>query len=214
MAHHTTKASLNNSGAPELEAIAWSGFSEWCRQWILLARREKYDPEQSGVHKLWISAGGSAGHSQAWGLDIEEGHQDDEGGCRWDVDIIKASQARYEAYQSDAERQTEQKAAKVQATRDKRRDDVLRALERYPGGAFKTTIRDASGMSSTTFTPILNDLIDSGMVIDTAEDGGKPWFKLSTNSVDGQTDNSTRTSAKSVPWFRNRIGSDFDRMGL
>ena len=81
----------------ELEDIAWAGFPEWARQWLLLSRRRKYDPEQGGHHELWLNVGGSAGHSGLWGVNIEEGMRQDEGGRRWNVDVLKASQARAQA---------------------------------------------------------------------------------------------------------------------
>ena len=153
--HHNTKASLSYE-PPELENIAWAGFSEFARQWILLGRRERYNPENAGSHKLWIVAGGSAGHSQEWGLNIEEGHQDDPGGRRWEVDVIRASQA----------------------------------LQRFTEPTFKSTIRDAAGMSPQSFTPILHEYIDDGTVTESiAPKGGNPTYILTENHIDGQADN-------------------------
>ena len=92
LVHHNRKASKENPfAAPELESIAWSGFQEWARQWILLGRREAYNPERSGSHRLWLSVGGSAGHSGLWGLDVEEGSRKDRGGRRWEISIDGAS---------------------------------------------------------------------------------------------------------------------------
>lgn len=90
--HHNRKAPKENQfGPPDLESIAWFGFQEWARQWILLGRREAYSPELSGSHRLWLSVGGSAGHSGLWGLDVEVGSRKDTGGRRWEVSIDGAS---------------------------------------------------------------------------------------------------------------------------
>jgi AAA domain len=187
--HHTKSSTLSYDDPPELEDIAWAGFSEWCRQWILLGRREKYEPENAGSHKLWVTAGGSAGHSQGWALDIQEGSQDDDGGRRWGVEVIKASQARHEAAQAYAERKAEVDAVKKDATRQKRRQDVIGAFKRYPEGAAKTSIRDTAGMSSTVFQPILDDLLDTNTVTEFTNDKGKTWYRLSENQPTGQPDN-------------------------
>lgn len=80
--HHNRKATNDQFAAPELESIAWSGFQEWCRQWILLGRREAYDPEQAGSHKLWLSVGGSAGHTHRT-HSTNHGRQRTSPGIRW-----------------------------------------------------------------------------------------------------------------------------------
>jgi len=67
--HHTRKHIGNEP--PQLSDVAWAGWAEWARQWVLLNRREKYDPDQ-GEHKLWLAVGGSAGHGGQWALDVYE----------------------------------------------------------------------------------------------------------------------------------------------
>ncbi|QDV20206.1 hypothetical protein Pan153_48790 [Gimesia panareensis] len=97
LVHHTRKRNGQNEfSEPQLEEIAFAGFQEWARQWILLNRREAYQPDSPGVHKLWFVAGGSAGHSQSWALDITEGAIEDNGGRVWETNLIPSQEARTE----------------------------------------------------------------------------------------------------------------------
>ena len=66
IAHHMKKTGITYD-PPELVDTAWSGWAEWARQWLLLNRRERFDPDSNGQHKLWFAVGGSAGHSGLWG---------------------------------------------------------------------------------------------------------------------------------------------------
>jgi hypothetical protein len=83
LVHHNTKKTAKSRKPPELEDMSMAGFSEFARQWWLLGRRESYEPGQP--HELWLSIGGSAGHSGLYELTITEGTLKDPGGRIWEV---------------------------------------------------------------------------------------------------------------------------------
>lgn len=183
LVHHTSKGRMQYENPPELDDIAWAGFPEFARQWILLGRRKRYDPDEVGHHELWITAGGSAGHSQGWALNIDEGSIDDEGGRRWDVEVISTKQARYEAAEAAAEARDDSAEQNRQATIERRRERVLLAFERYPDGAAKTSIRNSSGMSSTVFQPVLDQLIDDGTVEQYESETSKTHYRVTIGTT-------------------------------
>ena len=90
--HHNTKTSVrqNKHKPSRLDSLAWSGYAEWARQWILLGRREDY-VEGTGFHKLWMNVGGSAGHSSLWALDVDEGPSGEP--RHWEVTLSTPSEA-------------------------------------------------------------------------------------------------------------------------
>ncbi len=158
IAHHMKKSNANYD-PPELTDAAWSGWAEWCRQWLLLNRREKFDPDSNGEHRLWLSSGGSAGHSGLWGLDIEEGRRDSPDGRYWDVVVRPAAEVRAE---SKDDRQAE-KRREAAAKLEKDLDQVAKALDAYPSGATRTRLREHCGMSSTKFGPLIAELEKRGI---------------------------------------------------
>ena len=102
LSHHAKKGVLNPNEPPELDDLAFAGFQEFARQWLLLARRKPYVPG-SGLHQLWLSAGGSAGHGRLWGLDIDEGHLDDNfGGRHWQTTVLDLDDVRQERQDDSA----------------------------------------------------------------------------------------------------------------
>ncbi|MCA9007359.1 MAG: AAA family ATPase [Planctomycetaceae bacterium] len=162
IAHHTRKSNGQNQFAePELEEIAFAGFQEWARQWILVGRREEYKPDEPGVHKLWFRAGGSAGHNQCWALNINEGSIEDEGGRIWETRLFPAKNARAEKQTEREQRKQEQKEA--QAQKDK--DNVLRVLESAEGPLTASKVRDKANLPTIRNNVALESLVESGSVI-------------------------------------------------
>jgi replicative DNA helicase len=122
LVHHFKTTRPNAYDEPQLEDLAYSGIKEYARQWILLGRREKYVP-RSGDHKLWMSIGGSAGHSGLWAVDVNEGVVDDDfGGRTWDIKVMAAGDARND----ELLRKGVEKAAKQE---QQQRDDEVKLLK-------------------------------------------------------------------------------------
>ncbi|HEY2881752.1 MAG TPA: DnaB-like helicase N-terminal domain-containing protein [Pirellulales bacterium] len=158
LAHHTRKSNIDAFRPPELDDIAFAGFAEFARQWLLIGRREKYEPG-SGSHRLWLNVGGSAGHSALWAVDVEEGVFDGNTPRHWDVNISRAEEARQDARRrSEGERAESQKqAAETQLQSAKER--LINAAAKYPDGETKRVLRDTAGLSGTVADRAISALL-------------------------------------------------------
>jgi hypothetical protein len=161
LCHHCRKGGKADPfEAPELEDIAWAGFQEWARQWLLVGRREKYEPG-SGEHRLWLSIGGSAGHSALWAIDLSEGVFPDR---YWQVTLSHADEARQEAAQKARERREASKAEEHTQRLESDKKRLVEALAKYPEGATERTLHGASGVYGERFRSALAELVRTGDV--------------------------------------------------
>lgn len=129
---------------PELDDLSWSGFSEFARQWILINRRADYVPE-SGHHELWMSYGGSAGHSGLQAVTIDEGLPPNR---YWDVKLSSPADAR------DAK-----KGGTV-------RDKLLDAMRNYPNGEVQTNIMLTAGIRADCKNKLIfTSLVEEGALV-------------------------------------------------
>jgi len=149
LAHHMRKQSKarnqSNYAQPELDDMAWSGFAEFARQWLLIGRREEFVPG-SGEHRLWLSIGGSAGHSALWAVDIDEGVSGEP--RHWEVSLSSPTDAR-----------TEKKARSI-------RQRLLDAAREFPNGETKTRIFNAAKLKSDIASQsVFEALVDEGLLV-------------------------------------------------
>jgi len=74
---------------PELSDLAYAGFKEFARQWILLGRTTPY-VDGSGQHDLNVKCGGSIGHDKPlFGVNIDEGQWPNR---KWDPQVSEGGE--------------------------------------------------------------------------------------------------------------------------
>ena len=151
---HHTKRNLTAPHAPgQLSDLMWAGIAEYVRSWLLLTRRKPYKPG-TGDHELWMVAGGSAGHSGLWGLDIHEGVGSDR---TWAVSLRNEDEIK--AASDDRQTQAKQDEKHTQWEADAKQ--IISVLVKCPDGETKTTVRDRLGLSGPRFNGALAFLLDS-----------------------------------------------------
>lgn len=160
LVHHTRKTNIKQSQPIDLDQIAWAGFAEHARQWMLLGHREKYVPG-TGEHRLWLSAGGSAGQGGQWGLDVREGVFAPGSSRYWQVNLLEV--------ETIVQEQANRKAEKAKARRSKHVPDdqqkILAVLARRSDGETKTQIKTLTGLRSDRFAAAWPELLKAGTVV-------------------------------------------------
>lgn len=142
LVHHTRTATRTGK-VPDLSDLAFSGFQEWARQWLILNHAA---PRQGGRIQLHMVVGGSAGHGGEYQVDVDEGMPKNPlVGRMWDVQVTDKNS---EAEEPDVDADREEK--------------VVSLLLDSPSPLNKTTIAKDLGMNNTVVTETLATLIEQG----------------------------------------------------
>lgn len=170
LSHHAVKKAGKDGQPLELGDEAYAGFSEWARQWMYLSRREPPSLTNIGSAKLWMSYGGSAGHTGVVGLDIEEGKRSDPCGRIWRVAVRPAQEIIAEGVDSKERLKNERAEQTFQRNLDKARE----ALKQFPNGETKRELAPAARLSPTKFNECLYELQRLNEIVEcTIEKGGQ-----------------------------------------
>ena len=142
--HHfkRTRSTADPHAPGELIDLTQAGVAEIAAQWLLLTRRQPYDPADAGEHKLWLSVGGRMGQSSLTALEIHEGRRTDPGGRRWEVEVLAADEARQTAQQADQGAKAAARKAKADADLDADRREIVAVVVRLNAPESKTGLRD------------------------------------------------------------------------
>jgi hypothetical protein len=148
--HHfkRTRATQDPYAPGELLDLTQAGAAEVAGQWWLLTRREAFNPDEPGEHRLWLNIGGRLGHGCLHALDVHEGRLNDPGGRRWEVDVLAAEDVRTATKERQDEAKRERAEEKAAALLDSDRREVVKILAKTKEPQTKSDLR---GMASATY---------------------------------------------------------------
>jgi hypothetical protein len=183
--HHFRKTGTDPFGQPELSDLSNSGIANFVRWWGLINRRTKYDPEKRGQHEFWMSFGGSAGHSSAWAVDLDEGYMT--GAWNWQARPAGAARAEIADERETArERRKEERERKAL---EENAANLLAVFQSRPAGETKSAAWIDARLNANHGSQALSHLIKQGLLEATDVKKGKvthPGYK----AVQPRSDNS------------------------
>ena len=157
LCHHTRKGSGVDHQPLSLTDVAWAGFAEHCRQWLLVNHRERYDHASRDPSALVVGwrigwARRSLGHGRPAGPHI---------GCWWASVERDHSKCRTSPATGRRAKRSRKRGSTSRTARNDKQT-VHNTLAKFPQGESKTVMRDTSGLHSTRFNIALSALLADG----------------------------------------------------
>jgi hypothetical protein len=165
LVHHSKKGTNASNEGLDLDDLSYAGCAEFARQWLLVSRREKYEPG-TGLHSLWLTCGGSTGQGGSWAVDIDEGALDAQfGGRKWEVKVNTKTDAITNSKQEREDKKAEKKH------RQWKEDDgaVLHVLDREDPnrqGMGYNRVRTLSYLSNDRMEQAVSRLVKEGIIVE------------------------------------------------
>jgi hypothetical protein len=162
--HHfkRTRVTEDKYAPGELADLTQAGAAEIAGQWWLLTRREAYDPDQPGEHRLWLNVGGRLGHGCLYSLDAHEGRPSDPGGRRWQLEVHPGAEVRESAREARQGARAAAREARGQNTLDADRRKIIDAAVKAGIPDTQAGWRDRVAISHKRFPAAFESLIGDG----------------------------------------------------
>jgi hypothetical protein len=161
--HHASRQ-LKIGDWMELWHLAYAGFDQFLRQYLLISRKEPY--EDDGEHVLNMRSGGSAGFGGRYVVNISEGMAKDSFGTRrWDVSVVNVDEAK--AGNTTAERE-ERKKAEVRNKMSNEDETIMRAIDAgltSQSPVNKAYLRKFTGWEATRLKEVIERLLDAQQIV-------------------------------------------------
>lgn len=146
---HTRKNMRGKTGM-DIESISGAGVTEFARQWMMVDRIEKFDPnDPDGTHKLRVSCGGAHGFGADFNLTVSEGSYQHHGERWWSPEVEFLEQAK--------EGQSVEDLANAKAA-------IMKYLEGAKEGDTKRRIRNGAKLQNAIASQALDALVDERKV--------------------------------------------------
>jgi hypothetical protein len=169
--HHTSKGATPNARRakefqtlPEIVDVAYTGFENWCRQYVLTKRNRPYEHGQPD--RLWLVVGGSADHP---GYEAEVTLDRGDKG-KWKLSTRPVDEARlaHKLEALEAKGKTGVAALAKQMKVEAMEGEILKALKKVGAeGLSRKGVADAVGVThqNKTLAEALSGLAEEGKLI-------------------------------------------------
>lgn len=165
--HHFKRTRTTDSmfDPGELIDLTQAGAAEIAGQWMLLTRRERYDADQPGEHRLWLNIGGRLGHGCLHALDVHEGRMSDPGGRKWEVEVVVPSEARKDAATRQAEDKKRRSDERKDAELESNRSELVKVITRHKSPMTERDFRSHVTFQGTPLKRAIVSLVEEGVFV-------------------------------------------------